>query len=77
MKAQPSDTFGHVAHPWIGETVYDIASGQTGVLKAVVEEPAGFVSGAPRVAKLAYIRSSKAVEWSTALGNLELGGTAS
>lgn len=70
--AQHSDTFGHVAHHWIGKAVYDIASGQTGVLTAVVEEPAGFVTGAPRVARLAYIRSAKCVEWSTALSNLSL-----
>lgn len=74
MKPQTRDTYGHVDHPWIGETVYDIASGQTGVLAAVVEEPAGFVSGAPRVSRLAYVKGARAIEWSTALANLSLGG---
>lgn len=69
---QASDTFGHVAHPWIGKTVYDIANGQTGLLMAVVVEPAGFVSGAPRVARLAYVRNDKNIEWSTVLANLSL-----
>ncbi|MFI5985016.1 hypothetical protein ACIBEA_29640 [Streptomyces sp. NPDC051555] len=65
-----------MTHPWIGQTVYDIASGQTGTLAAVVEEPTGFASGAPRVARLAYVRSAKQVEWSTALGNLSLASAA-
>ncbi|MFE9844648.1 hypothetical protein [Streptomyces goshikiensis] len=65
-----------MAHPWIGQSVYDIANGQTGLLMAVVTEPAGFATGAPRIAKLAYVRNDKNVEWSTALGNLSLAGGA-
>lgn len=70
-----ADTYGHVKHPWVGMTVRDIASGQTGLLMAVVVEPAGFVSGAPRVARLAYIKDARGVEWSTAVSNIELDGT--
>lgn len=75
LRPHASDTFGHVTHPWIGKTVYDIANGQTGLLTAVVDEPAGFASGAPRVVRLAYVRNAKSVEWSTALSNLSLAGT--
>lgn len=71
---EASDAFGHAAHPWIGKTVYDIANGQTGLLMAVVAEPTGFVSGAPRVARLAYVRSDEGVEWSTVPDNLSLAG---
>lgn len=69
-----TDTFGHHAHPWINKTVRDIASGQSGQLAAVVTEPAGFASGAPLVARLAYIRGANGIEWSTAVGNIELDG---
>lgn len=71
-----ADAFGHADHPWLGKAVYDIANGQTGLLMAVVTEPAGFASGPPRAGRLAYVRDSRGVEWSTALANLSLvGGT--
>ncbi|MFE2140160.1 hypothetical protein ACFXA3_00070 [Streptomyces sp. NPDC059456] len=71
-KTLSTDTFGHQTHPWIGKTVTDIACQQTGELMAVVIEPAGFASGAPRVSRLAYIKAASGIEWSTALANVEL-----
>lgn len=67
-----ADTLGHLPHPWLHQAVVDIACQQTGELMAVVQEPAGFVSGAPRHARLAYIRAASGIEWSTALANVEL-----
>lgn len=76
MAPHTLDAFGHTEHPWIGKAVYDIANAQTGLLMAVVTEPAGFASGPPRHSRLAYVRSEKGVEWSTTLANLSLvGGT--
>ncbi|MEW2415262.1 hypothetical protein AB0953_16325 [Streptomyces sp. NPDC046866] len=72
MASQDTDTFCHLPHPWIGQTVRDIACGQTGRLTAVVQEPAGFASGRPRQPRLAYIRAASGVEWTTAVSNLEL-----
>jgi hypothetical protein len=66
------DAFCHLPHPWIGQAVRDIACNQIGRLTAVIQEPAGFVTGRPDHPRLAYIRAASGIEWSTAVSNLEL-----
>lgn len=39
MKAGRALGLGHFAHPWLGHTVLDTATGRTGVLRAVCPEP--------------------------------------
>lgn len=62
------DPFGHEAHPWIGRQVRDIASKGEGELTAVVHEKVS--SG--RSVRLAYIKPTSGIEWSTAHDNVQL-----
>ncbi|MEV7420387.1 hypothetical protein [Streptomyces sp. NPDC089919] len=65
-------SFGHEAHPWIGEPVTDIASQASGKLTAVVREPVVDHRGSKTTVRLAYIKPASGVEWSTAVANIEL-----
>ncbi|MFJ6521001.1 hypothetical protein ACIQJ4_22460 [Streptomyces filamentosus] len=61
------DSFGHERHPWIGRTVRDIASRGEGELTAVVQEETR-----GRIVRVAFIKAENNIEWSTAVGNVQL-----
>ncbi|MGW1639674.1 hypothetical protein [Streptomyces lavendulae] len=61
--------YEYVPHRLLGRRVRDIASGTEGELMAVVNENVSD-SGAERWVRLAYIRDSSGLEFTTAVGNI-------
>ncbi|MFE9254668.1 hypothetical protein [Streptomyces sp. NPDC006879] len=64
-------SFSHGEHRLLRQRVRDIASGQEGILRAVVHEEHG-----GRPVRVAYVQGANALEWTTAEGNIEPVGAA-
>ncbi|MER5934738.1 hypothetical protein [Streptomyces sp. NPDC002054] len=67
----PVDPYCELEHALLSQRVTDIASGQSGILTAVVREAvAGRPGGQRRVVKLAWIRGDNGIEWTTSPDNI-------
>lgn len=59
--------FHEDGHPWLHQTVRDIAGRGEGTLTAIVRE-----TNAGRTVRVAHIRSASGIEWTTAADNIQL-----
>jgi hypothetical protein len=66
------DSFGHERDPRIGRIVRDIASKCEGELTAIVREKVRDKGGRERHVRVAYIKTSSGIEWSTAADNVSV-----
>ncbi|WP_137994123.1 hypothetical protein [Streptomyces vilmorinianum] len=66
-QSSASSFFHEDVHPWLHKKVRDVASRGEGELTAVVHEKTN-----GRVVRVAYIRATSNVEWTTAADNIQL-----
>lgn len=66
------ESMGHERDPRVGKQVLDIASHCQGELTAIVQEKVSGYGDSARYRRLAFIKASNGIEWSTLPENLEL-----